>query len=289
MKTGSNNIDIVNGPLAAGILRFAWPLMLSNLLQIAFHSADTLVIGRFAGPAALAAVGTAGPVSIFFTWGLNGLSIGANVIISRLIGKQDHDSVKQAVCTAFLIGVCSGFIVLCLGTAGAGLFMRLMSVPEDILAYSVLYMRIFFLAAVPVGIYDFCAAVLRSDGDTARATLYLAIGGVINVLLNLLFVIVLHLGVAGVATATVISHWIAAVLILKRLLSYEGIIQLKPKETFFDRSLAAAMLKSGIPSALQNQLFSFSNIMIQSSFNTFGSAVIAANTAALCVEEYVYV
>lgn len=289
MDMKNRNTDIVNGPLFTGILRFAWPLMLANLLQITFHSADTLIIGRFAGQHALAAAGTAGPVTIFFMWGLNGLSAGANIIISRLIGRGGREDVRNSVFTAILIGIISGIIIMCIGIVSAGILMKMMSVPADIIADSVLYLRIFFLSGLPLGIYDFSAAALRSDGDTKTSTVYLALAGVLNVILNILFVTAFHLGIAGVAAATVISQCFAAALIARRLLSYEGIIRLVPGESVFDRQNAVLMLKSGIPSALQNQLFSFSNIIIQSSFNTFGSSVIAANTAALCVEDFCYV
>ena len=283
------SMDIVSGNLLVSMLRFVWPIMLANLLQIAFHSADTIVIGRFSGQQALAAVGAAGPVTIFFTWGINGLSVGANVIVSRLIGKRDFDRVRSAVASALAIGLCAGLIIMSFGIPMAALLMKWMSVPQDIIAMSVLYLRIYFVVCIPVGIYDFAAAVLRSDGDTARATLYLALGGCMNVFLNLLFVVVFKWGVAGVAVATVISQSAAACLIMHRLLTYPGIVRFEKETAKADAGLIGEMLKSGIPSALQNQLFSFSNMIIQSTFNQFGSTAIAANTAAMCVEEYCYV
>ena len=283
------SVDIVSGNLLLSMLRFVWPIMLANLLQIAFHSADTIVIGRFSGQQALAAVGAAGPVTIFFTWGINGLSVGANVIVSRLIGRRDLGRVKDAVASALAIGLFSGLLIMSFGIPMASQLMKWLSVPQDIIAMSVLYLRIYFIVCIPVGIYDFAAAVLRSDGDTARATLYLALGGFLNVFLNLLVVVVFKWGVAGVAIATVISQSMAALLIMHRLLTYPGIVRFEKESAKADADIVREMLKSGIPSALQNQLFSFSNMIIQSTFNTFGSTAIAANTAAMCVEEYCYV
>lgn len=284
----SDKMDIVNGPLVRNMLYFAWPIMIANILQITFHMADTIVIGRFAGQQGLAAVGTSGPVTIFFMWGLNGLSVGANVLISQLIGEKAEEKVRNAVFSAVMIGLVFGTAISVFGFFAAGLLMKMLSVPADIMHDAVLYLRLYFLTGIAIGVYDFCAAVLRADGDTRHPTLYLSLAGALNVFLNLLFVIVFHMGVAGVALATIISQYFSMILIIYRLLNENSVIRLDRRRRL-DLSLAGKMLRFGIPSALQNQLFAFSNMVVQSNINTFGTIFVAANTAANAVEEYVYV
>ena len=271
------------------ILLFAWPIMLANILQITFNFADTLVVGNFVSERGLAAVGTTSPITIFFIWGLNGLSLGANVLISRMIGAREDKKLPSAVFSAMTIGLVFGIGVAIFGIVTAPWLLRMLSVPEDIFAQALLYMRIYFLASIGIGVFDFGASILRADGNSKDPTLYLGISGVLNVLLNLLFVALFSWGVAGAALASVISQVVAATLILMKLMKEEGMIGLKRDLSLFDLNLAITMLKYGIPSALQNQLFSFSNMMIQSSINSFGSLFVAANTAANAIEEYVYV
>ena len=265
---------------------FVWPLMLANILQITFNFADTIVVGKFASQKALAAVGTTAPITIFFMWGLQGLSMGANVYISRMIGSGKTGRLKNAVFCALLIGFSAGTIISLIGIVFARVFLELLETPADIIGYSLSYLRIYFLCGIAIGTFDFSTAVLRANGDTRRPTLYLAISGVINVLLNLLFVVVFRMSVEGVAIATVISQYSACSMALTRLIRNKDLII---DRTLFDRNMVIKMLKYGIPSAIQNQMFSFSNMIIQSSINSFGSDFVAANTAANAIEEYVYV
>ena len=282
-------IDILNGSLIKNILLFVWPLMLSNILQITFQFADTLVVGNFASKQGLAAVGTTAPITVFFMWGLNGLSMGANVLVSRLIGARKHEGIKKAVFSGVFIGLVAGTAVSLFGVLFASMMLKWQSTPADIMKDATLYLRIYFLCGAAIGIFDFGSSVLRASGDTRNPTVYLAVSGALNVMLNLLFVVVFRLNVAGVAIATVISQYFGAFLILKKLLKNNSIVSLEIDRENYDSEMAGKILAYGIPSALQNQLFSFSNMIVQSSINSFGSTFVAANTAACAIEEYVYV
>jgi len=282
----NKELNIVNGPLLSNVLMFAWPLMLANILQITFNFADTIVVGNFGSENALAAVGTTSPITIFFMWGIQGLSMGANVYISRMIGSGDRERLKNAVFCAILIGSSAGTLISLIGVVFASTFLKLLSTPLDIIDLSASYLRIYFLCGIAIGIFDFSTAVLRAGGDTRRPTLYLALSGALNVILNLLFVIVFKMSVQGVAIATLISQSFACLLALYRLIRNKDLIV---DRTLYDSRIVRKMLQYGIPSAIQNQIFSFSNMIIQSSINSFGSDFVAANTAANAIEEYVYV
>ena len=281
--------DILSGSMLKNILKFVWPLMLANILQITFNFADVMVIGNFVSQHGLAAVGTTNPIIIFFTWGLYGLSMGANVLISRMIGARDHSRIKKAVFTGVLIGLIFGLGITVLGIVFARVMLQMLSTPADIIDDAVLYLRIYFLCGIAIGLYDFSSAILRASGDSKNPTIFLGISGVINVLLNMFFVIVLKMSVAGVAAATVISQTLAAFMAVGKLIREESIIHLEIRKENFDPQSFKDILNIGIPSALQNQLFSFSNMIIQTSLNSFGSTFVAANTAANAIEEYVYV
>ena len=271
------------------ILVFAWPIMVANILQISFNFADTLVVGNFVSDKGLAAVGSAAPLIVFFTWGLNGLSLGSDVLISRMIGAKENGKIAKAVFSSILVALFFGIGIGILGNLLSSFFLKLLSTPEDILNEASLYTRIYFLACPAISLYHFGSSILRSSGNTKDPTLYLGLSGLLNVVLNLIFVAFAHLGIAGAAVSTVISQCFSAFLILRRLLREEGVVALSLDPGLFDYRLALKILSYGIPSALQNQLFSFSNIVIQSGINSFGSAFVAANTAANAIEEYVYV
>ncbi len=279
-------IDIVNGPLFGNMMMFVWPIMLANILQITFNFADTIVVGNYGSQKALAAVGTTAPITIFFTWGLQGLSLGANVYISRMIGSGDTKKIKNAIFCALLIGFTAGTIISFIGVIFAKTFLELLQTPSDIIGYSASYLRIYFAGCIAIGTFDFATATLRAKGDSRRPTLYLAFSAVLNVGLNLLFVIVLGMNVEGVAFATLISQFFACFLALRRLTGNKDLII---DRSLYESDIVLTMLKYGIPSAIQNQMFSFSNMIIQSSINSFGSDFVAANTAANAIEEYVYV
>ena len=282
-------IDMVSGPLFLNIIRFAVPVMLSNLLEIAFHTADTVIVGRFCGQKALAAVGAAGPVTIFFIWGFSGISVGVDVLVARMLGKKDDEAVRKAVHSAFFVALTGGILMSLAGIFGAPYMARGLGVPEDIIADTIQYLRIYFLIGVPFGFYIFGSAVYRASGETKKPTLFLAFSGACNVALNLLFVAVFHLGVFGVAAATFIAELLSGILNTVSLMREDSMIRLRLSEIRGDGYCVGQILRIGVPSALQNMLFSVSNLVVQATINSYGSVVVAANAAANAVEEYVYI
>ncbi len=285
MKT----VDMLNGRLLPNIVRFSLPIMIADLLQICFNTADTMIVGRFCGQQALAAVGGAAPVLVLFTWSLSGVAMGTNVYVSRLLGEGDEEGVRRAVHTSVFLAVLLGTAVSLAGIAGARFLLQVMSVPAEIIDASALYLRIYFLAVLPIALFDFSAAILRADGDSAHPTVYLGIAGALNVVLNILFVIAFHWDTAGVALASVLSQILSVILILRKLTRLREPLRLFPSRIRIDRECAAAVLKIGLPSALQNSLYSLTNVAVQSSINSFGTAAVAANSAANAIEEYVYI
>lgn len=287
-KNKTYEIDMCNGPLTGKILVFYFPLMLSGILQLTFNAADIVVVGRFAGNEALAAVGSTSSltnllINLFF-----GLSVGANVLVARIYGAGQHSELKEMVQTAIATSVVSGVILVFIGFFTAGPALRLMGTPEDVIKLSVLYMRIYFAGMPFMMAYNFGAAVLRAVGDTKRPLYYLLFSGIINVVLNLLFVVTFRMGVAGVALATVISQAISAFLVIRCLVKTESVYQLNLKELHIEKDKFLKMVQIGLPAGLQGALFSISNVLIQSSVNSFGSVAMAGNTAGSNIEGFVY-
>lgn len=281
-------INMTSGTLWDKILIFALPLAATSILQQLFNSADTAIVGRFAGSRALAAVGSNGPVINLLVNIFVGISIGANVIISRFIGEGNKEKIAKAVHTAITVAIISGLFVTCLGTAITRPILELMSAPKDIIDLSAVYLRIYFLGMPFMMLYNFSSAILRSKGDTRRPLISLLISGSANVILNIIFVIVFGMGVAGVAAATVISQMISAALLLYFLMHEEDALRLVWKKLSIDRAILKDMAKIGVPAGLQSMVFSASNIIVQSSLNSLGSTVLAASSASVSFEIYAY-
>ncbi len=282
---------MVNGPLFGKILKFYFPLMLSGMLQLLFNAADVIVVGRYAGNQALAAVGSTSSLINLIINLFIGLSVGANVMVAHYYGADQNRELSEMVHTAIMTAFFSGVLLLLVGVLAASPALTLMGTPEDVISMSTLYMRIYFLGMPFSMLYNFGSAILRSVGDTRRPMYYLFASGVVNVILNLIFVIPLQMGVAGVAIATVASQGISAALVLRCLMqSRDAAYCLIPEKL---RNVNAGMLKKmmqiGLPAGLQGCLFSFSNVIIQSSVNSFGSIAMAGNTAASNIEGFVYV
>ena len=282
-------IDMVNGPLAGKILLFALPLMLSSLLQLLFNAADVVVVGRFAGKEALAAVGSNGSLINLFINLFIGLSVGTNVVIARDLGAGKHEHVKKSVHTSVSLALIGGLVLAVAGFFLSRQMLELMSSPPDVIELSALYLRIYFLGMPGNLLYNFGAAILRAQGDTRRPLYYLTAAGVINVVLNLIFVIPLQMSVAGVALATIISQYISAALVLLTLLREEGLMHLDLKALTLDWHTVKRIMRVGLPAGLQSTLFSISNVVIQSSINSFGSAVVAGSSASGNIEGFIYV
>ena len=281
-------IDMCNGPLFGKIMVFYFPLMLSGILQLLFNAADIIVVGRFAGSEALAAVGSTSSLINLLVNLFIGLSVGANVLVARFYGAGQKKELSEIVHTAILTAIVSGAILVVVGVFLAGPALHLMGTPDDVINQSILYMRIYFCGMPAMMAYNFGAAVLRAVGDTKRPLYYLLIAGVINVVLNLFFVIVFSMGVAGVAWATVISQVVSAVLVLRCLMRSDADYRLIIKELKIVPDKLVKMVQIGVPAGLQGALFSISNVLIQSSVNSFGSVAMAGNTAASNLEGFVY-
>ena len=282
-------IDMLNGPVMPRLFSFALPLMLSSMLQLTFNAADVIVVGRFEGDVALAAVGsTASLINLLINLFL-GLSVGASVVVSQCRGAGDFKEMSQAVHTSVGLSLLGGVSVGLLGFFLSGLFLSLMKTPAEVLPLATGYMRIYFLGMPANMLYNFGAAILRAVGDTRRPLTYLTVAGVVNVALNLVFVIVFGMGVSGVALATIISQIISAVLVTLCLIRSEGPIHLDVKIIRLHGDKVRRIVRVGLPAGFQSMVFSISNVLIQSTVNSFGSAVVAGNTTASNLENYVYV
>lgn len=284
----SYEIDMCNGPLLGKILIFYVPLMLSGILQLLFNAADIVVVGHFAGNQSLAAVGSTSSLINLLVNVFIGLSVGANVLVARFYGAGQQKELSEMVHTAVMTSLVSGCILVVLGVALAQPALTLMDTPSDVIGQSVLYMRIYFLGMPAMMAYNFGSAVLRAVGDTKRPLYFLLFAGVVNVILNLIFVIVFSMGVAGVACATVISQIISAALVLRCLVKSDSGYRLDLKALKIVPDKLFKMIQIGVPAGLQGALFSISNVLIQSSVNSFGSIAMAGNTAASNVEGFVY-
>ena len=284
----SYQVDMCNGPIFKKLIIFAIPLILSGCLQLLFNAADIIVVGRFTGSEALAAVGSTSALINLLVNLFIGISVGANVVLGKYIGARDDENASKTVHTAIFISIVGGILMIFIGFFFSKPLLELMATPEDVIDLSSLYMRIYFVGMPFFMLYNFGAAILRSIGDTKRPLYFLLISGIINVLFNLFFVIVFHMGVAGVALATIISEGISAILILLCLKHMDGPLHFELKDMRFHKELALKMLEVGLPAGLQGIIFSISNVLIQSSVNSFGSVVMAGNTAASNIEGFVY-
>ncbi|MDO4266721.1 MAG: MATE family efflux transporter [Eubacteriales bacterium] len=284
----SHEIDMLHGALLPKILMFCLPLALSGILQLLFNAADSVVLGRFVGPQALAAVGsTASLVNLLINLFI-GLSVGVNVLVARNYAKNDGEEVSNIVHTAVTVALIGGVILIFVGWFLAEPMLVLMGSPDDVLPMSVLYIRIFFCGMPALLLYDSGAAILRAIGDTRRPLYYLMFAGVINVIFNLIFVIVFNMGVAGVALATSISNVISASLVLITLMRENSCLRFTPARMTVDGKVLRKIFSIGLPAGFQGIIFSFSNVLIQSSVNSFGSVVMAGSTAAANLEGFVY-
>ena len=283
-----NGIDMLNGSISDKILLFALPLAASSILQQLFNSADVAVVGRFSGKEALAAVGSTGPVIGLLINLFVGFSIGANVVAAKYLGQDNRERVSKTVHTAILLAFISGLLLLVLGQIVVHPLLKVMSTPDDVMPLATLYMRIYFLGMPFIMLYNFGSAILRSIGDTRRPLLCLMLSGVINVILNLFFVVICGMSVEGVAIATVISNIVSSSLIITFLIREKGYIRLEPKKLAINGRILKEIAGIGIPAGVQGVVFSFSNVCIQGTLNGFGSVVMAGSSAALNFEYYTY-
>lgn len=282
-------IDMCSGPILPKMLQFAVPLMCSSILQLLFNAADIIVVGRWAGDNSLAAVGSTTSLINLLINLFIGLSVGANILAARLYGANEKEGLRQTVHTAMLLSVISGALLTVVGVCGARTILIWMQSPAEVLGLAAVYLRIYFLGMPATMLYNFGAALLRAVGDTRRPLYYLLSAGVVNVVLNLFFVIVCHLDVAGVAIATAVSQCVSAALVVRCMIREQGAVHLEPRELCIWKVRPKQILQVGLPAGFQGALFSLSNVVIQSSINSFGEIVVAGNSAASNIEGFIYV
>lgn len=289
MKKMSYEIDMCHGPLLGKILIFAIPLMLSSILQLLFNAADIVVVGHYVGSQALAAVGSTGALINLLINVFIGFSVGVNVLVARYYGAQDEQNISDTVHTAIMTSLLSSLFLVVVGISASKPLLVLMGTPEDVLDQASLYMKIYFAGMPVIMLYNFGSAILRAIGDTKRPLYFLLLAGIINVILNLFFVIVLHMGVEGVALATVISQIVSCFLVVRSLMRMPGALRLHPKQIKLHKSKFFEIVRIGLPAGMQGAIFSVSNVLIQSSVNSFGSIAMAGNTASSNIEGFIYV
>ena len=281
-------LDMTTGPFFKKILIFSIPLMLTGVLQLIYNAADVMVVGRFAGSDSLAAVGSTSSLVNLIINLFVGLSTGAGVVTARHIGANLGDRIHKSVHTAMAISVASGFAVGLFGFFMSGEFLKLMGTPENVLPLATLYLKIYFLGAPGSLVYNFGASIVRATGDTKRPLFILGFTGLVNVILNVILVVGFHFNVAGVAIATIVAQYISAILIVIRLKNIENACRLNFKKVRIYKDELKDIIKIGLPAGLQSSLFSFSNVLIQSTINTFGSVAMAGNTAAQNADAIIY-
>ncbi len=282
-------IDMCSGSVLKKMLIFAIPLIFSGLLQLLFNAADVIVVGRYAGDDALAAVGSNTSLIHLFVNLFLGLSIGTNVLVARFFAAGQERHLSETVHTSMAIALVSGVFLTIIGALTAPFILGLMQTPKEVLGLATVYLRVYFFGMPAMMVYNFGAAILRAIGDTKRPLRYLTIAGVINVILNLIFVIGFRWSVFGVALATTISQVLSAICVFYCLMKESGGIRIEWRNIRIYKDKLMQILRIGLPAGLQSVLFSFSNVIIQSSVNAFGATVVAGNSAAANIEGFVYV
>lgn len=282
------SIDMCSGSIPKKMIIFALPLMLSGLLQLMFNAADIIVVGNFAGDESLAAVGATSTLINLMTNLFIGMSVGANVLVANYFAAGQDKDLSKTVHTAMTVSIISGVFLTVLGVLFAPHVLKLMQTPDDVLDLAVIYLRTYFCGMTAVMVYNFGSAILRAIGDTQRSLYFLFIAGVVNVVLNLIFVVCFHWGVFGVGLATVISQIISATLVFICLIKEKSAIRLDVKKLRIDSGKFLRILQIGLPAGLQGMLFSIANLVIQSSVNGFGTTVIAGNSASANVEGFAF-
>jgi putative MATE family efflux protein len=283
-----HELNMSEGRLLPKLLVFALPLMLNNMLQLAFNTADLIVIGRFAGENSLAAVGSNTALVMLVIGVLSGIGTGVNVLVARYFGAKDEKSLRETVHTTVIVAVAGGCLFGALGVFLAYPLLKLMGTPSEVLPLAALYLRIYFSGMPVMMLYNFVSAVLRAVGDTKRPLYFLTIAGVLHVILNLIFVIVFRMDVAGVALATVLSLCLSCALTVRCLIKSDNIYRLDVRSLRFSKKQFGLLVRIGLPAGIQGSLFSISNVTIQSAVNSFGAVVMAGNSAGASIEGFLF-
>ena len=283
-----SHIDMLNGPLFKNIVMYALPIIATSVLQLLFNTADLLVVGWYCGSTSVGAVGSTNALINLLVNLFMGLSIGVSVTVAQGIGANDRERVSKTVHTALPVAVICGIVVTVIGISFSPMFLKWMGNPADTIDLAALYMRYYFCGAIGNLAYNFGAAILRAAGDPIRPLMFLSISGALNVVLNLIFVCIFQMDVAGVALATAISQWISAVLVVLALLKRHDLCRIFPEKLTVDLTALKQILAIGVPSGIQGSLFSISNVIIQSAVNSFETAAVVGSAAASNIEGYVY-
>jgi len=284
----SRSADLTQGPLLKQIVIYTVPIILTGILQLLFNAADLVVVGQYCGSISVGAVGATGPVINLITNLFIGFSVGSGVSVAHGIGAGKDEDVRRVVHTSIPLAAICGLILTVIGVVGAKFILQLMDTPDDAIDLSAAYMRIYFCGIVSSMLYNFGSAILRAAGDTRSPLIYLTAAGILNVILNLLFVIVFKMDVAGVALATALSQTVSAVLIIRALMRRDDACKLELKKMRIYKRQLFRIMQIGFPAGIQGSLFSISNVIIQSSVNSFGSIAMSGNAAAQNIEGFVY-
>ena len=283
------NKSMLDGPLLPNIISYTIPIILTSVLQLLFNAADLVVVGRFRGSLSVAAVSATNALINLIVNLFIGLSVGAGVAVAHALGSREDDVVHKTVHTALPTAIVGGAIVTVIGVSLSETFLRFMGTPENVLPLSSLYMKIYFGGMIFTMVYNFCASILRAAGDTKSPLIFLAISGVLNVVLNVIFVVCFHMNVEGVAIATVVSQALSAVLVVIALMRRQDSCHLELKKIRFYKPQLLKMIRIGLPAGIQGSLFSISNVIIQSSINSFGDVLMSGSGAAGSIEGFIYV
>ncbi len=286
---GKLNIDMINGPLLSNIIRYTIPIILTGILQLLFNAADLIVISHFRGSESVGAVGATGSLTNLFVNLFIGISTGVGVVVANAIGAKDDDNVRKTVHTAIPLAVICGVILSVAGVSFSEPLLRMMDTPEAILPKSSIYMKIYFCGVVFSLVYNFSAAILRATGDTKSPLMFLSLGGAANVILNVFFVTAFNMDIEGVAIATVVSQAISAILVIIRLMRTDGVWRFELKRIKIEFKSLKKILRLGLPTGIQGSVFALSNVIIQSSVNSFGASAVAGNAAGANIDGFIYV
>lgn len=281
--------SMLEGPLFSSIIRYTVPIILTSILQLLFNAADLVVVGRFRGSLSVAAVSATSALVNLIVNLFIGLSVGAGVAVAHGLGSREDEVVHKAVHTAIPLSLVGGVIVTVVGVVFSETFLKLMGTPDDVLPLSSLYLEIYFGGIIFTMVYNFCAAILRAAGDTKSPLIFLSIAGVLNVGLNVIFVSQFHMNVEGVAIATVVSQAVSAVLVIIALMRRTDACKLFLRKIRFYKPQLLKMMRVGLPAGIQSSMFSISNVIIQSSINSFGPVLMSGNGAAASIEGFIYV
>lgn len=281
--------SMLEGPIFSSVISYTIPIILTSILQLLFNAADLVIVGRFRGSLSVAAVSATSSLIMLITNLFIGLSVGAGVTVAHALGSHENDAVHRTVHTALPTALISGVVLTVVGILFSEHFLTLMGTPWSVLPLSSLYMKIYFGGIVFTMVYNFCSAILRAAGDTKSPLLFLLIAGIVNILFNVFFVTALNMNVEGVALATVISQAISAVLVVVALIRRTDACKLELKKLRFYKTQFFKIVRIGLPAGIQSSLFSISNVLIQSSINSFGDVLMSGNGAASSIEGFIYV